>query len=337
MAHNIDNIIEKIYGVVMAHKLENDGEYARWLWQNPDGTRDLGLNAYGCADAANILYTIGRLPNTNKEKDAFVSAIKKLQNPETGLFSEGTHHSTHTTAHCIAALELFDEKPDYPLNGLMDRATKEGLYDLLEGLPWETNPWDGSHQGAGIFASLVLTDSVDLEWQEAYFEWLKNETDPETGFFGKSWADNFSAPPFYNIGSTFHYLFNVEHKNMPIYYPEKLIDSCLEMYYNQRDGIKEALAPSNVGFSIVDWIFCMTRASRQTSHKFEEIRTVLREFADKHIKFLDEVDEKTHDGINDIHGLFGCVCGLAELQKALPGYIKSTKPLKLVLDRRPFI
>ena len=72
MAHNIDNIIEKIYGVVMAHKLENDGEYARWLWQNPDGTRDLGLNAYGCADAANILYTIGRLPNTNKEKDGII-------------------------------------------------------------------------------------------------------------------------------------------------------------------------------------------------------------------------------------------------------------------------
>ena len=337
MAHNIDNIIDKIYGVVKSHKLEKDGEYARWLWQNNEGTRDLGVNAYGCADAANILYTIGKFPCTNEERDRFVSAIKNLQNPETGLFVEGTHHTTHTTAHCIAALELFEAKPDYPLNALKNRATKDGLYELLESLPWDTNPWDGSHQGAGIFAALSLVGDVDMEWQDAYFEWLKNETDPETGFFGKSWKDKFSAPPFYNIGSTFHYLFNVEYKNMPIYYPEKLIDSCLDMYYNQRDGIEEALAPSNVGFSIVDWVFCMTRASRQTTHRFDEIKSVLQIYADKFIKFLDEVDASTHEGMNDIHALFGCVCAIAELQQALPGYIKSTKPLKLVLDRRPFI
>ena len=45
----------------------------------------------------------------------------------------------------------------------------------------------------------------------------------------------------------------------------------------------------------------------------------------------------TDDGLNDLHALFGAVCCLAELQAALPGEITSEKPLKLVLDRRPFI
>ena len=43
------------------------------------------------------------------------------------------------------------------------------------------------------------------------------------------------------------------------------------------------------------------------------------------------------EGFGDRHMLFGTVCALAELQQALPGELESTVPLKLVLDRRPFI
>lgn len=38
-----------------------------------------------------------------------------------------------------------------------------------------------------------------------------------------------------------------------------------------------------------------------------------------------------------LHMLFGSVCALAELQTALPGKIITEKPLRLVLDRRPFV
>ncbi|MDF3130566.1 hypothetical protein P0Y35_15265 [Kiritimatiellaeota bacterium B1221] len=43
------------------------------------------------------------------------------------------------------------------------------------------------------------------------------------------------------------------------------------------------------------------------------------------------------DGLNDLHMLFGSLCALAELQASLPGVLTSSRPLKLVLDRRPFI
>ena len=52
---------------------------------------------------------------------------------------------------------------------------------------------------------------------------------------------------------------------------------------------------------------------------------------------MDTVDHTTDDRFNDLHMLFGAVCALAELQSALPGEVRTTVPLKLVLDRRPFI
>ena len=58
MIINIDNIIKDIYTAVMAHQLR-EGEFACWLWQDENNSRELGINEYGCADAANLLYTIG--------------------------------------------------------------------------------------------------------------------------------------------------------------------------------------------------------------------------------------------------------------------------------------
>ena len=54
-------------------------------------------------------------------------------------------------------------------------------------------------------------------------------------------------------------------------------------------------------------------------------------------KFKDLEKYKTDDGFNDLHALFGTVCALAELQNVLYDEVNTTKPLRLVLDRRPFI
>ena len=333
---NIDGIIKKIHDTVNSHRLENEGEYSRWLWQDDNGTRDLGINEYGCADAANILYTIGEFPSEPKKRIRWINALQGLQNKETGMFTEKTHHTIHTTAHCTAALELFDAKPLYPMTALKDYTTKGGLYEFLENLTWLTEPWGGSHQGAGIFAALVLAGHVDSEWCDAYFEWMWENSDPETGFIGKKWIKDCPLPLFCNLASSFHYLFNHEYAHMPLRYPDKVIDTCLDLYkVERRSGgyLDETL----IGFSMIDWIYCINRASRQTPHRFGECKKALAEMATQHIAFLSEFDEKTHEEFNDLHFLFGCVCALAEFQQALPGMIKSEKPLKLVLDRRPFI
>ena len=330
--HRIDEFQEKVLHVVENHKIA-PGKYARWIWQDEKDSRELGVNEYGCADAANILYSLGKFP-TGEEKEACVAELKKLQNPETGFFVEKTHHPIHTTAHCIAALELFDEKPEYRIKALEQYMTPEKIREFLDQLDWNGNPWNASHQGAGIYVAMNLTDMASNQWNDAYFEWLWQEADSQTGFWRRGCVGT-GKPVFHSLAGSFHYLFNHEDAAMPLRYPEKMIDSCLAIWEDYK--VNNSLFGNNISFSEVDWIYCMTRASRQTPHRFEESRAALKEFADKFIPYLNNIDEKTSDIFNDLHALFGTVCAVAELRQALPGYIKSDKKIKLVLDRRPFI
>ena len=84
----------------MSHRLE-EGVFTRWLWQDEQGTRELGINEYGCADAANLLYTIGEFPSEPEVRAKWIAALQSMQDPQTGLFTEATHHPIHTTAQSL--------------------------------------------------------------------------------------------------------------------------------------------------------------------------------------------------------------------------------------------
>ena len=129
-------------------------------------------------------------------------------------------------------------------------------------------------------------------------------------------------------------MFNMQYAKKPLKYPEKLIDTCLSLYKEKRLQPKFA---HYIGFSEIDWVYAINRASRETPHRHTEVKEYLYTMAKDFIEYLEGLDFETDDSVNDLHMLFGAVCALAELQAALPGKIESTKPLKLVLDRRPFI
>ncbi len=330
---NLDPIIEKVHGVVKSHYL-GDGAYARWIWQNAEGSRELGINEYGCADAMNILYTISRFP-TGAERAEASQALRSLQKPESGLFEEATHHFIHTTAHCVAALELFDAQPAYPPKAMQPYFDKEGLKKLLDSLDWQGSPWAHSHRGAGVYVVATLTDSVDLDWQNFYFEQLAEATDPAFGMSRVGTVDpEKGAPVCEHLYGWFHYMFNMEYAKRPLKYPSALIDTCIELY--DSDLLGETFG-RGIGFREVDWVYALARALRQAPHRVSEARERLRSFASSFIAYLSSLDFEHDDGVNDLHMLFGTLCCLAELQSALPGEIVSTKPLRLVLNRRPFI
>ena len=90
----MDRAVEKIAYVTEKHHL-GDGAYCRWLWQNDKQTRQLGINEYGCADAINILYTIGRLPRANDPmKQKMADALLSLRK-EDGSFTYSVSDPTH--------------------------------------------------------------------------------------------------------------------------------------------------------------------------------------------------------------------------------------------------
>ncbi len=264
MKKDVNHFINNVRKVIERHKI-SEGAYARWIME--DGTdRKMGLNEYGCADAVNILYTIGDIPKDVEKRQAMVRVLQDMQDPETGLFVEETHHPIHTTAHCVAALELLDAEPLYKITALEPYKTKEGLYKFLEELDWKGTPWQMSHRGAGIYAALNNAGEATPEWNHWYFEWLWNEADPVTGLWRKDCATSGDKPAYEHMAGSFHYLFNHEHAKMPLRYPKKMIDSCLDMYYKNE---MQAGFGQNVNFLEIDWVYCITRSVRQCTHRFE--------------------------------------------------------------------
>ena len=76
---------------------------------------------------------------------------------------------------------------------------------------------------------------------------------------------------------------------------------------------------------------------RQSPHRFADGKEALEQYAESYAKMMLSLDYEKDDSFNDLHCLFGAVCCLAELQSAVPGKLLTTRALRLVLDRRPFI
>ena len=261
--------------------------------------------------------------------------LQKFQDSETGLFHESTHHEYHTTAHCSAALELFDQLPLHPLTALREFDDTARLCEFLDSLAWVDNPWTISHQGAGAFAAKIICETPSLLWQDAYFSHLSALCDPKYGF-GKAGATGTDAAPLvYHLNGWFHYLFNFNHCHREIPLAETMIDALIAEYY--AGNFENERLVRSIGFRAIDWVFALNRASLQCGYRRKDAQEAIRHFAEQNLPFLDSVDTQTHDTWNDLHALFGTVCCLSELELALPGEVVSTRPLKNVLDRRPFI
>ena len=345
---DIRPLIAEIEECVRRHELPQRGAYRRWLW--PGGVwgdggapRSLGKNEYGCADAANILYTVGAFPAGEAARRA-ADELRAMQDPETGLFYESSHDPLHTTAHCLGALRLFGARPAYPLRALRRYLGRDELYALLDGLDWRADPWPQSHRGAGVYAALENAGEITGAFSKNYFGWLWENADGVTGFWKKGVADGAPCDPrrtvdgrasLYTVmAAGFHYLFNLEYAGVPLRYPDRAVDTCLRLA--TENGLPETFG-RRCGFLEVDWLYCLNRAGRQTDYRRAEREALTERFAAVYCENLLRLDHETDESFNDLHMLFGACCALAELRNALPGALITERPLRLVLDERPFV
>lgn len=328
-AIDLEPLLDRIRAIIDRARLA-PGTWMRWT---PAVDRDHGMNPYGCADAINLLSTLGEAPR-GADREAAIAALQGLQD-EDGCFREATHHEIHCTAHCLAALDLLDAGAIRPLRALAEYADPAAIGPFLDALDWTGNPWSQSHRGAGIYAALHLAREAGPAFDDAYFAWLWDETDPDTGFWRRGRVGPVAAHKgsrFPHLAGSFHYLFNHEHARRPLRFPARWIDTCLALRNDDPFPLGR-----NVGFAEIDWVYCLSRAMRQTDHRWREARRALEDFAPAYVQQLLDRDPQTDLGLNDLHALFGATCCLAELQAALPGRLRSDRPLHLVLDRRPFI
>lgn len=327
-------VLARVDRALEACALEAPGHYRRWT--RPGADRDLAANPYGCADAVNLLFTLGRLPESGPRRDAHVDALRAFQDATSGMFREATHHEIHVTAHCAAALELLGARPAHPLHALAHLDAPRAIDRFLDALPWRDDPWLASHRGAGVYAARLLAGEASDTWQARYFAWLDAACDPGTGLWRAGCVTapfRWGASRFPHLAGTFHYLFNYEHAGRPHPHAERLVDTCLDLW---RAGDEWPLGRT-VSFAEVDWVYCLSRASGQSGHRRDEALEALRTFAADYVDFLSGLDWDAEDGACDLHRVFGATCALAELQQVLAGDVSAEPGLRLVLDRRPFI
>ena len=339
---DIRDIVREARKVVSSHAGTIPGEYHRILKLGREKNIRTGVTAYGCADAACILYTLDELPPGTADREAWIQAIRSFQNPITGLFEDGSHHEIHTTAFALAALNLFDARAEHPLKALHPLKEREKMEAFLDALQWREEPWLDSHQGAGIYSALVLNREVSRSWEDGYFAWLWENEDPETGFWRKSMVPSPSDPEsdvplFHYLGGSFHYLFNIVYARRKQRYPERAADTCLEIWERGHQPLYGEPFCQGVSYAEIDWVFYLNRSVRQSGYRFEESRKAIEAAAEKYIDYLKQIDYNSDPAFNDLHKLFGMICALSEFQLALPGRFITERPLRQVLDRRPYI
>ncbi|AZN41671.1 hypothetical protein [Paenibacillus albus] len=325
---NINPFIQKVIHSIEAHKADPPGGYRQKLSSPP------AADLYGTADAIILLYTLGQLPTAGcHEYRALVNSLQSFQQSESGLFPGIGHHPVHGTAYALSALELLDSKPLYPLTALHPTKSRTGLEAWMEGLDWAHQPWGESHKGAGIYAAMVLAGEVDNEWEQWYFEWLHQETDPETGFWRKG-AIQGGAPLFHHLASSFHYLFNLSYRKQPMRYPNQWIDTCLTL----QAGNQIPLVSGELSFVELDVLYTLLIAAEQTRHRETELRSMIRTICTHLLSNIETLSSGPEDELfEDLHPLCGTVCALALVQSAMPEQITSDRVLLKILDRRPFI
>lgn len=328
--YDLREFIRWVCGNVENHRMSSGG-YARWTKQNDKNNRDLGINVYGTANVINIYYTCNMMQDNSWRRHT-AEVLQKFQDKETGLLEGDGLNPIHTTAFVSGALELVDEKLLCPITALEKYKDKEELWSLLDSIDWAEQPWVGSHKGAGIYGAMVLNGYGDVDWQNNYFEWFANNADEQTGLWKKGCITD-KIPFFHYLASTFHYIFNFEYAKRPIPYPQQLTKTCIDAY----DNGKCAEFGKGFGYNEIDFLYMLNHAQRRCGKYFDDVQRITEEIADKFFKNLLSTDWENSLALDDLHTLFAVMSAAAMIQEALPGKVITDKPLRLVIDRRPFL
>ena len=301
------------------------GNYAR----SPGET---ATELYGVADMACILYTLGALHPDEKERAEWAAAFQAFQNPDTGWLVEKspTHDPLHNTAFALAAMQLLDLTPQHPVKMGAEYSDPGAFLNTLD---WKTKVYTESHKGAGVGSIFTLVPSLGTpEWFEKYFAACDALFDPNNGLMGKEKPPGGDSD---QIGGSFHYSFLYQNFNRHMPFPEPRIDSVLRLQLP--DGY---WMTTNHLWMTLDAVFLMTRTLRYCPHRFDDVCAVVRRVMGILMRdiFSAEGRKQTFTGRLAVHSVTAAISIAAEAQQFLGAKeIVTERPLKLVLDRRPFI
>jgi len=327
-ALNLDPFIEQVPGWVQQFRAgDGPGEYSYLPGQKrPD--------VYGATDMFYLLYTLDMLDLGEADRKAWIRAIGKFQNKNTGWFGGNMtmHSREHATAYAVGAMKLLGSKPRYPLAFKKFYDTREKIFKMLEDTPWDA-VWSGSHIPSGIASALINTGEAGPDWTDAYFEWLDREADPGSGYWlRKNDGAQKDSAGTNELGGAFHFYYIYTYLGHPLPFPERIIDATINVQHDN------CLYDAEVPYCIdLDGVFSIIEAYKQTGgYRTGDVRDSLECTLDAIVTRLNDPDFLWNN-YRDSHKLVGAVVALAELQAFMPEKLVTPKPLKRILALSPFI
>jgi hypothetical protein len=287
---------------------------------------------YGITDMACVFYALGYWPPEPRARTEWCEQLQSLQAPDTGYCRAipADHGVLHNTAFTLGAMSLLAYAPQHPLRFTAQYAEPAARSAWFEGLDWHDHVYRDSHDGAGLASAVTLVPgTLPPEWMEAYFTLTDGCFDPANGLMGRD------KPPHGDrdqIGGTFHYAFLYQYYHRPMPFPEARLDAVLGLQLETGGW-----DPANPWWLTLDALYLLTRTARQTTHRRADVvRAAHRVLAQAYDRVADPAFRDSPD--TTPHTLTAITATLAELQQFLGSeHVVTDRPLRLVLDQRPFI
>ena len=320
------------------------------LWVGPGPANyarrpsDPATALYGAADVACILYTLDRLGDSATMASAWLDVLSEFQAPRSGFFvdASGMLSTAHNTGFATAAMNLFE--PDLH-DGVMPRAPirfGQLIADPVDAeryaatLDWRNNCYEAGENLIGhastFFNVADIVPPAWFDWLVAYIEDTK--LDPANGMVGVDKPPGGDAD---QIGGTLHFDFFWAALGRRLPFAQARASALLGLQL--QSGLWD---PDNPWWLTFDAVYMLARTLPELAgEQAEEVRDAIARAVAPLAARAADADQRSSDFVQPwigAHMLTGALSLFACAQQVLGSEsIVTTRPLQLVLDRRPYI
>ncbi|MCK2218500.1 hypothetical protein MF672_032590 [Actinomadura sp. ATCC 31491] len=297
---------------------------------------------YGTADAACILYTLDRL-DTGPAR-VWLQALARYQDHRSGYFVDDTPilPTAHNTGFAVAAMQLFEPHLHDGVTPLGRLSFAEPMRDtawtgrFFDTLDWRSRCYEAGEIVTGLASALFNVGGVvEPQW----FDWLvgyveSSKWDAATGLAGVGKPAHGDLD---QIGGTFHFDFLWAALGRALPHAEARARTLLGL--QRSDGLWDEHNPWWLTF---DSVYMLGRTlphlpADQAGRVRDAIAGAVTALAGRALDSGRRKQDFT-DHWQGVHMLTGALSAFAYAQQVFgTETLRTDRPLRLVLDRRPYI